>query len=194
MTITSTAEFVKRINAVGKAMDPKLLEKRLGSLGSKLKPIGPLTAQADLGPDSAFSGWRNAGIPLQLAYKVDGGMLLMHRSRRSAGPWRVAEEGRNQGNAGGGMAFGPGILRSGSNAGTTAFRTRKNGDFILDREGRRQVKKVRAFKAKRWNGYTRGKGTWSKTETALESGARRLLPTVVTKPTRDGVVNAILGK
>jgi hypothetical protein len=194
MTITSTAEFVKRINAAGKAMDPKMLEKRLGRLGSKLKPIGPATAAADLGSDSAFSGWRNGGIPLQLAYKTDGGMLLMHRSGRSAGPWRVAEQGRNQGNAGGGMAFGPGILRSGSNAGTTAFRTRKNGDFILDKEGRRQVKKVREFKRKRWNGYTQGKGTWSKTEVALESSARRLFPTVVTKPTRDGVVDAILGK
>lgn len=162
-------------------MDPKLLEKRLGSLGSKLKPIGPATAQADLGADSAFSGWRNGGIPLTLAYKVKGGMLLMHRSGKSAGPWRVAEEGRNQGNAGG--IAGPGVIRSGDNMGMTA-RTKKTN----------RVRKVRVFKAKRWNGYTRGKGTWSKTETALESGARRLLPTVVTKPTRDGVAKAILGK
>ena len=54
---------------------------------------------------------------------------------------------------------GPGVLASGLTART------KSG----------AVKKVRARKVRRWNGYTQGKGTWSDASDAIVGDAARVL-------------------
>lgn len=105
------------------------------------KPEGYRAAAEDLGGDPKFSGWR-PWLELQVKPKNYGAVILP--TRQSAGPWTVAQFGRNQGNGGGGAFFGPGANRR---TGTT--RRRKDGS----------VAKVRAFKARRWNGRTAGKGT-----------------------------------
>ncbi len=108
--------------------------------------IANQAASRDLGGDRAFSGWRRgAPIPLdtQIRNGRDGATLLTPK-RASAGPWTVAEFGRNQGNAPG--FSGPGINRA---TGITS-RTKSGG-----------VRRVRARQSRRWNGTTQGKGTAS---------------------------------
>lgn len=100
-------------------------------------------AARDLGGDRGFSGW-NRGNPITLDTNlrfVKTGTLLSP-TRSSAGPWTVAEQGRNQGNAGG--FSGPGI-------------NRRTG--ITSRTKSGAVRRVRSVRGRRWNGTTAGKGT-----------------------------------
>ena len=113
---------------------------RIGKeMAEKARPEAYRAAAADLGGDPKFSGWK-PWLKLEVKAKPFGAVLMP--TRQSAGPWTVAEIGRNQGNASG--FAGPGVNRK---TGLTA-RTKSGG-----------LRKVRAVKAKRWNGYTAGKGT-----------------------------------
>jgi hypothetical protein len=124
------------------------------ALGKMAKAQAVVAASADLGGDTKFSGWAKA--PLDTRYDIVGpGRISFHPSRRSAGPWTVAQQGRNQGGATG--FAGPGI-----NAKTGASALTKTG-------------KVRSRKAKKWNGTTQGKGT---AESAIKL-IDKLLPRVV---------------
>ena len=127
-----------------------------------------------LGGDNAFSGWKR-GQPIQLTaafslHKSNDGGVTIHRGRK-AGIWRVAEEGRNQGNAGG--FAGPGISKDGTT------KRNKNGS----------VRKVRERKAKRWNGTTKGFGVWS----AYEREVLSHVSETVAKETRAKLTRAVLG-
>lgn len=113
--------------------------------------IGTKAASADLGGDPKFSGWAPR-LDLDVR-RTRGFGHIVQPNRRSAGPWTVAEQGRNQGDGGGGAFFGPGANRR---DGST--RRRKDGS----------VAKVRAFRSKRWNGYTRGKNTASDAVSDME--------------------------
>lgn len=112
------------------------LEKELGddsighAMGKEAKKIAEKAASADLGGDPQFSGWRPK---LDTRYDiVRPGAIVLHGTRRSAGPWRVAEEGRNQ-------QAGPRLA-----------------DSTMTPTGRR-----RRGRRRRWNGQTVGKDTWS---------------------------------
>ena len=105
-------------------------------------------ARSDLGGDIRFSGWRPE-LELRVRPKQFGAALIP--TRQSAGPWTVAEIGRNKGNASGFQ--GPGI-------------NRRTGMTSRTKAGR--VRKVRAVRARRWNGYTEGKQTASKAFDAIE--------------------------
>jgi hypothetical protein len=100
-------------------------------------------ASADLGGDAKFSGWKPMLNTLN-ARTLPSGALILSPTKSAAGPWTVAESGRNQGNASG--ISGPGV----SSDGTT--RRTKSG----------KVRAVRARRARQWNGYTKGKGTASR--------------------------------
>ena len=64
------------------------------AIGKMAKEEAMKAASADLGGDPKFSGW--API-LDTRYDLVGpGKVSFHPSRRSAGPWTVAQEGRNQ--------------------------------------------------------------------------------------------------
>jgi len=132
--------------------------------------VGGLNA---LGGDNAFSGWRRgAPIPLTTAFslhKTNDGAVTIHRGR-VAGIWRVAEEGRHHGSS---AVMGPGISRDG-----TTKRTKSGA-----------IRKVRAFKAKRWNGTTKGFGTWS----TYEDVVLAKVPETVAKETRAKLTRAVLG-
>jgi hypothetical protein len=116
------------------------------AIGKMAKAAARESASADLGGDPAFSGWRR-GAPFELVTRYDiigPGRVSFHPTPKSAGPWTVAESGRNQGNAGG--FSGPGVNRD---TGVTA-RAKSGG-----------VRKVRARGARRYNGRTQGKQTAS---------------------------------
>ena len=108
-------------------------------------------AAKDLGGDPKFSGWR-PWLQLQIKPTRSFGHVL-YPTRQSAGPWTVAEFGRNKGSGTGGAFLGPGANRR-----TGETRRRKDGS----------VAKVRAFRSKRWNGYTAGKSTASDAVSDIE--------------------------
>ena len=100
------------------------------ALGKMAKEEATKAASADLGGDPRFSGWAPT---LDTAYDIIGpGRILFKPKRSAAGPWRVAEDGRNAGTAGIGPMQGPTLTRTG---------------------------RVSRARRKRWNGQTQGKGT-----------------------------------
>lgn len=109
--------------------------------GKEAQKIADQAANASIG--GGFSGWhRDAEIRLATRlFKIAEGHVLAP-TRSGAGPWTVAEQGRNQGNAGG--FAGPGINRA---TGITS-RTKSGG-----------VRRVRGRQSRRWNGVTQGKRT-----------------------------------
>ena len=122
-------------------------------IGKMAKSEATKAASADLGGDPKFSGWAPT---LDTRYDIVGpGKLSFHPSKRSAGPWTVAEIGRNQ-------TAGP-SLRSSS----------------LTPTGRN-----RKAKARRWNGQTRGKNTASDAIAAIEPKVPKLVDTHVGRAIR----------
>ena len=110
------------------------------AIGKMAKEAATAAASADLGGDPKFSGWAPT---LDTRYDiVRPGVISFHPSKRSAGPWEVAQSGRNQGNASG--FAGPGV-------------NRKTGLTSLTKTGK--VRRSRGMAARRWNGVTQGKGT-----------------------------------
>jgi hypothetical protein len=174
VALSSGSDIVRSMVQLERTMSPQAIEKRLTGVGVQLKTVGLRgAATTKVGADLMMTrGWSQPG-PLRLSFKVDGESLLMHRSGRSAGPWRVAEEGRNQGNAAG--FSGPGI-----NVKTGKTTRNTNGS----------MRKVRARKAKRFNGTTQGFGTWTATAAAFDQQAAKL----VTKGNREAVIKAFLSR
>ena len=108
----------------------ELGDNKMGhALGKMAKEEAKKAASTDLGGDDKFSGW--AAKPLDTAYDIIGaGRVSFKPKKRSAGPWTVAEFGRNQ--AAGPRMTGPRLTKTG---------------------------KVSKARQKRWNGRTQGKGT-----------------------------------
>ena len=150
-----------------RTMSPQAIEKRLTRVGVQLKPVGLRgAATTKVGGDLMMTkGWSRAG-PLALNFKTSGESLLMHRSGRSAGPWRVAEEGRAASAKGDRLYAGK-------------RRSKKTGAVT-----------VRTKVAKRTSGATAGFGTWTATAAAFDQEAAKL----VTKGNREAVAKAFLSR
>lgn len=158
-TWNSLAAFGASLDQLNRELTTTEKRKITHAMGVQAEVIAASAARHDLGGDRAFSGWtRSQRIPLDTRTRtVSGGATLITPTRSSAGPWTVAERGRNQGNAGG--FAGPGInTRTGLTART------KSG----------AVRKVRARQARRWNGTTIGKRTATDATTVME----RVLPKI----------------
>lgn len=167
-TFRSFAEFGHELNELGKDLNTTEKRKITKDMGDRAKQLAKRAAQNDLGGDDSFSGWRR-GNPMPLVTEVkplSDGASLLKPTKRSAGLWTTAEDGRNQGNASG--FFGPGVNRS---TGATA-RTKAGG-----------VRKVRAFKRRRWNGTTAAKNTASDAVELME----RELPKIAEKGVRRAI-------
>lgn len=173
MVLKSGHDIAVRMQKLERALSSEEMKKRLHEVGTAITPLATKAAAADLGADSAFSGWAKIG-PLQAKFSPAGdSAIVIHRTRLSAGGWTVATLGRNQGGAGGGF-HGPGIN---SLTGVTA-RTKSGG-----------LRKVRARKGRRWNGTTEGKGTWDKAADAMQKAA----PPILTRLNRQAVIKAFTG-
>jgi hypothetical protein len=161
--------FARKLDRLEKDLAGKSgAEARMARYGRLGKDAAIQALSSDIG-DSSMSGWRR-GRPIDLkpAYEV----LSAHEveiapRKRQRGPWRVLESGRNQGNASG--FSGPAINRS---TGLTA-RTKSGG-----------IRKQRGRKASRWNGYTRGKDTWSDARRLMEKRFFRAVHEDTTKVLR----------
>ena len=175
--------IASRMVKCSKVVSPEEQRKRMPKVGVALRPYAWKAATRDVGTKRAFSGWRrNAGIRLNVDYSVHTRNvgLTMHRENRSAGPWRVAEEGRNRRvNA----FHGPGINRrkgGGTLPNAVASRARGTPTFV-----------ARKFKGrKRWNGTTKGKDTWSHAAELMAEQAPRL----INKGETVAIGKAFLGK
>lgn len=133
------------VDDLSKSLTPAEIRKITRAQAEAAQVIANRSASRDLGGDRAFGGWKR-GNPIALDTQIKarkGGHVLLP-TRSSAGPWTVAEQGRNQGNASG--FSGPGI-----NTRTGLTSRTKSG----------AIRKVRARASRRWNGTTEGKGTAS---------------------------------
>ncbi len=169
-TWTSVAAFTRDFDKmVGDLTGPEK-RKITRAQAEEAQKIAAKAAAHDLGGDRAFSGWNRHGrIPLDTVIRpARDGNTLLTPTKGSAGPWTVAEFGRNQGNAGG--FAGPGIN---TRTGITS-RTKSGG-----------VRRVRARRARRWNGTTQPKDTASEAIRVMD----RVLP-----PIADEAVTKVIRK
>lgn len=148
-TFRSLADFGDELARLGADLTTREKYEITDSMGRRAQKLAEQAASADLGGDLKFSGWTPV-LETRTRRLADGATMLTPTAR-SAGPWTVAEQGRNQGNAGG--FFGPGI-----NATTGLTARTKSG----------KVRKVRARALRRWNGTTRGKDTASDAVALME--------------------------
>ena len=133
------ASMARRVDQFKK----ELTDEALGhALGKMAKEEATSAASTDLGGDPRFSGWKPT---LDTRYDIVGrGKVLLKPTRRSAGPWTVAQSGRNAGDAGIGPLQGPTLTKTG---------------------------RVSRARRKRWNGQTQGKGTADDARAAIEKKA-----------------------
>jgi hypothetical protein len=123
------------------------LERTNRQVGERAKKLAAQAASADLGGDPKFSGWAPTLDTQYRSLRKPAQGVVISPTKTSAGPWTVAQDGRNRG--AGGFA-GPGINRrtgrtsAGVRAGTSAVRANRRGG-----------------RTKRWSGYTDGKNTAS---------------------------------
>lgn len=159
------ASFATKLTKFTNAFSDPELKAVMNKVGVNAKKIATAEASADLGGDPKFSGWTPT---LDVRFDHIGeGRISFHPSRSGAGPWTVAERGRNQGNAGG--FSGPGISRS---TGLTS-RTKSGG-----------LRKVRATTGKRWNGVTRGKHTATAALARIDRETPPIIEAAVAKTVR----------
>lgn len=138
------AALEKRLKLLEQEFSGAAGRKRLKAVAVQTKKDVDEAVRADLG-DQSMSGWRRKK-PINIKGRFD--IVAEHEfvvKPNVAGPMRVLEQGRNRGNVS--NFQGPGVNPL---LGTTA-RTKKSG----------RVRKVQARRAKRWNGYTSPKHTWS---------------------------------
>jgi hypothetical protein len=143
--MSDLAAFAKKIDRVAAELDGTAARKRITRVAVDTKKDVDEAVRDDLG-DQSMSGWRR-GKPFDIKGRFDiksDAEFEVNPVPRGRGPMRVLEQGRNQSGAGG--FHGPGIGR-------------KTGETVRNANGK--IRKTRAYKAKRWNGRTEGKGTWT---------------------------------
>lgn len=159
-TFVSLGSFGNELEKMRKELAGAEKRKITGAMAKEAQKAAERVGAADIGADLKMRGWAPT-LETQVKF-TSSNAALVSPTRLSAGPWTVRESGRNQGNASG--FSGPGIN---TRTGVTS-RTKSGG-----------LRKVRARKARRWNGYTQGKGTGSKAVAAME----KVVPSVA----EDGV-------
>lgn len=160
---SSLAEYGRELRGLEVDLTGPEQRRITRTMGVEAQRIADRAASRDLGGDRAFSGWHR-GRPMRLDTRLrplsSSGATLLTPTRSSAGPWTVAEFGRNQGNASG--ISGPGI-------------NRRTGATSRTRSG--AVRRTRARQSRRWNGVTAGKRTASDALTEMN----RKLPPIADK-------------
>ena len=134
----SFESFARRVDGFVNGISDAQLKQIMTKLGVEAKKDAEGAASGDLGGDPKFSGW--APVLETRFDHVGEGRISFHPTRRAAGPWTVAEHGRNAGE--GPRMTGPRLTKTG---------------------------KMSKAKGKRWNGRTQGKGTATKALATIES-------------------------
>lgn len=138
MPTDTFASFSRRVDVMVNGLSGGELKAVMTKIGVAAKDDALKAASADLGGDPKFSGWAPR---LETRFDhIGSGRVSFHPTRSAAGPWTVAEVGRNAGE--GPRMTGPRLTKTG---------------------------KVSKAKTKRWNGRTRGKGTATKALARIEA-------------------------
>lgn len=123
-----------------------------GPMADKAQKIIDAQVARDL-TQSDFSGWTRSN-PIKLTTEQRFGRdnaAIVYPTKTTAGPFTVLDAGRNKGNASG--FAGPGVNRR------TGLTSRTKAGNIRQQRNRA---------ARRWNGYTSGKGTAGNAAKAIE--------------------------
>jgi hypothetical protein len=156
-TWSSMSAFSADLSKLARELEREEARRITREMAEKAQRIATAAASADLGGDPKFSGWAPV-LDTQIKSGRDSSHLLTP-TRTGAGPWTVAEQGRNRGKVGGRLA-GPSL------------------------GGPRSVRGVRRARGRRWNGYTQGKGTASDAVARME----RELPPIAERQVRRVIV------
>lgn len=159
-TFTSLKDYA---GALDKLKIPPSVMREMGvKMAKEAQKIATREASSDLGGDPKFSGWAPA---LETKVKPLRAGALISPTKTSAGPWTVAEFGRN-------TLSGPGLNARGRTS------RRKDGSVIIRRRG-----------GKRWNGITQGKGTASSAADQFEKAAEKIAEAEIRKHFRRGRID-----
>jgi hypothetical protein len=160
-TFSSLSDFGDELARFQRELERERKRIILRDAAEKAQQLAERAASGDLGGDPKFSGWLPT-LDTQIRQKPNGEAWVIP-TRAGAGPWTVAQRGRNAGETG--RFLGPGATRSGG-----AVRRRGDGS----------VARTRASRGRRWNGVTRGKGTADKAVAAME----REIPQIIERGVR----------
>lgn len=156
MADDSLGSYGRKVDGFIGELEAEKLRAMATKVGVKAKQIATDAASADLGGDPAFSGWRPATNWLATRFDhLEPGVISFHPTKRSAGPWTVAEFGRNR--AAGPRMVGPRLTKTG---------------------------KVSKARQRRYNGQTEGKGTASDALAKIEPMVPEVVDAEVTKAIR----------
>lgn len=156
MADDTLGSFGRKVDGFIGELEAEKLRAMATKVGVKAKQIATDAASADLGGDPAFSGWRPATNWLATRFDhLEPGVISFHPTKRAAGPWTVAEFGRNR--AAGPRMVGPRLTKTG---------------------------KVSKARQRRYNGQTEGKGTASDALAKIEPMVPEVVDAEVTKAIR----------
>jgi hypothetical protein len=149
----SFAQFESRTRKFIRELENEKLKAMATKAGVEAKKLAERAASADLGGDPKFSGW---APKLETRFDhLEPGTISFKPTKRSAGPWTVAEFGRNQ--AAGPRMVGPRLTKTG---------------------------KVSKARTKRYNGQTQGKDTASDALELIDKSVPKIVDREVTKAVR----------
>lgn len=121
----------------------------MAEIGLRLKGEVDRAAERELGSDRSMSGWsRSKPIEITGTFRPRNSSVVIFA--RGGQVMRVLESGRHMGDSD--LILGPGV-------------NRKTGVTARTKGGK--VRKVRATRSRRWNGYTQPKNTWTEATTAI---------------------------
>jgi len=147
------ASFAKRVDTMINGLSGAQLKSVMTEVGVEAKKAAEGAASADLGGDPKFSGWAPT-LDTRFDH-VGEGRISFHPTKRGAGPWTVAEHGRNS--TAGPRMTGPRLTRTG---------------------------RVSNARQKRWNGRTQGKSTASDALAVIEAETPKMIEAAVKKALR----------
>lgn len=164
-TWPSIEAFQREVETLDRKMNGEL-SRATRDMAERAEKIAVEEARGDLGGDSAFSGWDDGSrdlANLQIKKLGNRPAHLVYPTRKSGGPWKVAEQGRNQGDVrgrGGAQIFiGPSI-------------DQKSGETFRTKTGK--VRLTRRRRKGHWNGYTSGKRTASRAAKRFDKEAEEI--------------------
>lgn len=140
---SSLAEYAKELKGLESDLTGPEARKIVKAMAVEGEAIAERSALRSLGGDKAFSGW-NRGRPIPLDTRVRPGRdsrdisMIMAPTRRSAGPWTVAEFGRNSRE--GPRLTGPRLTKSGRVS--RARRRRYNGVTLGKKTASRAINEM----------------------------------------------------
>ena len=149
MPVDGLDRSLRRLAVMKRELSGDAESKRLLRIARAVRPMADAQVRADIG-DQSMSGWSHRSpVPIVSRARLSSPTsAVVEPTPKTRGPWRVMQSGR--------QAYAAGDRRVAG----VRYRKRTN-DYVL---------KTRLVK--RNVGATRGRGTWTKAESAMATAAR----------------------